>query len=143
MIRGKWMGVSGIAIMIAILLVSSGVKSAATQSEAQEITVSAKKFDFTPADIQVKNGSRVRLNITAADRDHGIEINAYADGADKKGEPGLKFDASVKKPEFKLPKDRAVQVEFVAVQAGTYSFKCSEFCGTGHRNMKGTIIVEP
>jgi heme/copper-type cytochrome/quinol oxidase subunit 2 len=29
------------------------------------------------------------------------------------------------------------------VQPGTYSFKCSEFCGMGHRDMKGQIVVEP
>jgi len=42
-----------------------------------------------------------------------------------------------------LPKEQAVQVEFVAAQPGTYAFKCSDFCGMGHRDMKGQIVVEP
>jgi cytochrome c oxidase subunit II len=143
MIRRAWLGIAVLGVSLVILAGNVGVPSAAAQGDVKEITVSAKKFEFGPSEIRVKAGSRVRLVITSTDRDHGIEINPTAEGADKKAGPGLKFDTSVTKPEFRLPKDQAVQVEFTAAQAGTYSFKCSVVCGIGHHNMKGQIIVEP
>ena len=32
-------------------------------------------------------------------------------------------------------------MEFVADQAGTFDFTCSEYCGTGHAAMKGRLVV--
>jgi heme/copper-type cytochrome/quinol oxidase subunit 2 len=41
-----------------------------------------------------------------------------------------------------IPKVREpVTVEFVADRAGTFDITCSEYCGTGHRAMKGKLIV--
>jgi cytochrome c oxidase subunit 2 len=101
---------------------------------------SAKKYEFTPTDIHVRKGTHVRLKVTSTDRDHGIEVDVFPQGSDKQGQPGLKF--SVQKPIFKLPKNEAQTIEFTAEQPGSYEFKCSVFCGTGHRGMKGHIIVD-
>lgn len=117
--------------------------SALPQGDVQVIEVSAKKYEFTPTEIRVKKGAHVQLKITATDREHGFQVSAFAEGADKKGEPGLKFDANATKPEFKLPQDQPVTIEFTATQSGTYDFKCSVFCGLGHGGMRGQIIVEP
>jgi heme/copper-type cytochrome/quinol oxidase subunit 2 len=57
------------------------------------------------------------------DRDHGITIGAFH--IDKK-----------------FPKGEPVTVEFVADQAGIFPFQCSQFCGLGHKKMKGTLTVE-
>ena len=141
--RRVWLGIAVTIALVTIAAGNSTVPAVAAQGDAKEIAVSAKKFEFAPSEIRVKAGSRVRLVITSTDREHGIEINPFAEGADKKAAAGLKFEASVTKPEFKLPKDQATQVEFTAVQPGTYSFKCSVVCGMGHHNMKGQIIVEP
>jgi cytochrome c oxidase subunit II len=143
MTRKIWMGMAVIVALVAIIIGNSEVRTAQAQGDVKEIAVSAKKFDFTPAEIRVKAGTRVRLVVTSTDREHGIEIDPFADGADKKAGAGLKFDESVSKPDFKLPQDQAVPIEFTAVLPGTYSFKCSVLCGMGHRNMKGQIIVEP
>jgi heme/copper-type cytochrome/quinol oxidase subunit 2 len=61
--------------------------------------------------------------ITALDRDHGIKIEAFH-------------------IDQKLPKGEPVTVEFVADQAGTFPFQCSQFCGLGHKKMKGILMVE-
>ena len=37
----------------------------------------------------------------------------------------------------------AVTFEFVADQAGTYSFYCSEFCSALHLEMMGYLLVKP
>jgi hypothetical protein len=106
MIRNRGVSAAVIAGLFAILIIGSGINYASAQGDVQEITVSAKKFDFTPADIHVKVGAHVRLTITATDRDHGIEISPFANGADAKGDPGLKFDSSVKKRYSSCQKSR-------------------------------------
>ena len=85
--------------------------------------MTAKKYEFSPNVVKVKKGDHVRLVITALDREHGIKIEAF-------------------KINQKLPKGEAVTVEFTADQAGTFPFKCSDFCGLGHGKMKGELIVE-
>ncbi|HEY6272310.1 MAG TPA: hypothetical protein VIX19_09990 [Terriglobales bacterium] len=39
--------------------------------------MSTKKYEFSPAIITVKQGNRVKLVITAMDRDLGFEVKAY------------------------------------------------------------------
>ena len=41
-----------------------------------------------------------------------------------------------------LEPGKTVSVEFVADKQGTFSFFCNVFCGSGHGNMKGTLIVK-
>jgi len=87
------------------------------------IDVIASQFKFEPANISVVEGDRVRLRLRSADRTHGIGIKAFRVNA-------------------LIPKvGDAVTVEFVADRAGTFDITCSEYCGTGHRAMKGKLIV--
>ena len=107
----------------------------------QTIEVTAKKYDFTPSPIHVKQGATVRLKITSIDRSHGFAIDLYPDGTKDKGDPGLVFTS--KQECVKLEKDIPETVEFVAHTPGTYTFKCCVHCGLGHGHMKGQLIVEP
>jgi cytochrome c oxidase subunit II len=113
----------------------------AGQGQSQAIEVSAKKYEFTPAEIHVKSGTHARLMFTATDHDHGVEFDVYPRGSKKKGEPGLVF--SIEKPSFKLPKGEPQTIEFDARQPGTYEMHCAVVCGIGHHGMKGTIVVDP
>ena len=115
------------------LVVAVGCKSAERRNPlegmpagapAQKIKVTAKKFDFVPAEIHVKQGNHVVLEIQSLDVTHGIAIPHYG------------IDVT-------LPPEKKVTVEFYAAQAGTYPFHCSHFCGLGHGGMKGKVIVEP
>jgi cytochrome c oxidase subunit 2 len=85
----------------------------------------ASKFKYEPATLQVTEGDRVRLTLRSADTDHGLEIK--------------KLKVKVAVPKGGDP----VTVEFVADKAGTYEFKCSEYCGSGHGRMKGQLVVVP
>jgi len=107
----------------------------------QVITVTAKKYEFEPSPIRVKQGTKVRLNITATDHAHGFKISPFPDGAEKTGEPGLVFSS----PQdcTKIEKGQTATVEFVAQKPGTYSFRCCVVCGFHHHSMKGELIVEP
>ena len=87
------------------------------------IDVTASQFRFEPGTISVVEGDTVRLRLRSADRTHGIGIKAF-------------------RVKALIPKvGEAVTVEFVADRAGTFDITCSEYCGTGHRAMKGKLIV--
>ncbi|MBI4159361.1 cytochrome c oxidase subunit II [Candidatus Woesearchaeota archaeon] len=96
----------------------------ATQSSSniKEFSIIAKKFEFVPGTVTVNKGDTVKLNIKSEDVDHGIAI-----------------------PEFNVKKDvpagQEATVEFVADKAGTFPFRCSVYCGSGHSEMDGTLIV--
>lgn len=110
------------AIAVAVMTIGIGAHAQSAPPEV-EIQVTAEKYDFKPDTITVKKGDRVKLVITAIDRDHGFKID------------GLHINQ-------KLPKGQAVTVEFTADQAGTFLFECSQFCGLGHRKMKGKLEVQ-
>ena len=38
---------------------------------------------------------------------------------------------------------KPASLTFTATKAGTYEFRCANFCGMGHGKMKGQIIVSP
>jgi cytochrome c oxidase subunit II len=120
---------------------ASPAKAPQADPNVRVIEMTAKKYEFNPSPVHVKAGTKVQLKITALDRKHGFKINAYPDGADTKGEPGLVFTSQ--QDCFTIDKDAPAVVEFVAKTPGTYSFKCCVHCGLGHGGMKGQLIVEP
>jgi cytochrome c oxidase subunit 2 len=133
-----------VVLLVVIAVVGCVVPPSLAQSSAegvQVITVTAKKYEYDPSPIRVKQGTKVRLNITATDHDHGFKISPFPDGAEKTGDPGLVFSS----PQdcTKIEKGQTVTVEFVAQKAGTYSFRCCVVCGFHHHSMKGELIVEP
>ena len=115
--------------------------SAASAEDVQVITVTAKKYEFAPSPIRVKQGRKVRLNITALDHAHGFKISPVPEGGETGSEPGLVFSS----PQdcTKIEKGHMATVEFVAQKAGTYQFRCCVVCGFHHHSMKGELIVEP
>jgi cytochrome c oxidase subunit II len=88
-----------------------------------EIQVTLRKYDFSPGTLHVRKGEQVRLIMASVDHDHGFKLDD--------------FDIN-----HKIPKGTTVVVEFIADKAGTFQFRCSSVCGLGHRNMKGTLVVE-
>jgi len=102
--------------------------------------MAAKKYKYTPGEIRVKQGTRVQLRIRALDRTHGFKIRLFPDGSPESGQPGLRFFQP--RESWKLEKNQERIIEFVAERPGTYTFRCSMFCGFGHGGMSGKLIVE-
>jgi len=115
------------ALALASVAAAGGLakEPAATTSagETHEIQMTAKKYEFNPNPITVKKGEHVKLVITALDRDHGFKLDAFMVNQ-------------------KLKKGKAITVEFTAARAGTFTSQCSDFCGLGHKRMKGKLTVE-
>ena len=91
--------------------------------EVKEFKMTAKQFDFSPDTIEVNKDDKVRLIVTSIDVPHGISIPEY--GINERLDPG-----------------KPVKIEFTADKQGTFTAYCSVFCGSGHTNMKGKLIVK-
>ncbi len=99
------------------------LKAGGDVEDVKTIDITASRFQFEPATISVGQGDTVRLRLHSADRSHAFAIKAF-------------------RVKALIPKGgETVTVEFVADQAGTFAFTCSEYCGTGHSGMKGTLVV--
>lgn len=87
------------------------------------VEITAKKYEFMPARVVVKQGTLVHLTLRSIEGTHGFALPAY--GLDETLE-----EAVVR------------EISFYADEKGEYLFHCSHLCGVGHFGMKGTIVVE-
>lgn len=90
----------------------------------KEVQVSAKKYEFSPATLEVPLNTLVRFQLQATDKEHGFEIKSIKDSC-VKFKPGA-----------------PATVEFYADKAGEFEFSCCKFCGMGHGRMKGKLVVK-
>jgi cytochrome c oxidase subunit 2 len=118
-----WAALAALVVLAAALQAIAQEPPATLSGNVREIQMTAKKYEFNPNLIIVKKGERVRLVITALDRDHGFKLEAF--GIDQK-----------------LTKGDPTTIEFTADKVGTFKFQCSVFCGFGHGRMKGKLVVE-
>ncbi len=109
------------ALVLAVLV---GIASAAEAPAPRVIKVTARKFEFTPAEIHVRKGEHVVLELTALDRKHGFKLP----------ELGIRSD---------VPPGGTVRVEVTPEKVGRFPFACDVFCGDGHEDMAGTLVVDP
>jgi cytochrome c oxidase subunit 2 len=108
----------------AAALVAAVAVGVAAQGEGeQHISLIAMKFDFLPDELTLKKGKPVVLDVSTLDRIHGFAI------------PELKLRVDV------VPGE-TTHVRLVPEKAGRFTFRCDNFCGDGHEEMEGAIIVE-
>lgn len=86
------------------------------------VHVGVRRYTWDPKVITVKKGEKVHLIIHNADVKHGMVIPAFGVNAD-------------------IPEDGAI-IDFVAEKVGTFEFFCSVWCGEGHMEMQGKIVVQ-
>ncbi len=88
-----------------------------------EINMIAKRWEFIPKEIRVKQGDEVKLNIEVESGSHGFAIPEFGVNA-------------------KLNEGSEATVTFVADKKGEFKFFCNVPCGDGHAGMNGVLIVE-
>ena len=88
----------------------------------QVIQVNARKFAFAPNMIKLKKGVPVILEFTSADIMMG-------------------FNAPDFKSRVTIVPGKTVRVRIVPQDIGEFTFFCDIFCGDGHEDMTGTIVV--
>jgi cytochrome c oxidase subunit 2 len=107
---------------LTVLTLLIAPRLATADRSVHEIQVVASRYAFDPATIQVSAGEPVRIVIRSKDHVHGFSI------------PKLKIDVQVPKS------GDPVTVEFIAPPPGRYEIACSEFCGSGHGQMKAALV---
>jgi len=106
------------AIGIAVCTVAVG--SASPRDRVVKLT--AKKFEFSPAEITVRKGEPVVLEINSEDVGHGFTLPDFGVRGDIK--PGT-----------------ISRIAFTPDKTGRFTFGCDVFCGSGHEEMSGTLNV--
>lgn len=107
------------AILIAAFL---NVQSVHSQTSPRRIEVTAKRFDFAPAEITVKKGEPVVIVLKSVDVAHGLRFR----------------DLGVN---VKVDKGKTGELAFIPRKTGDFVGQCSVFCGSGHGRMKLTLHV--
>jgi hypothetical protein len=96
--------------------------SSARSAPERVIHVTAKKFEYDPHEITLRKNVPVVLEITSLDRDHGFKLREFGVRADVK--PG-----------------QVTRVRIVPDKVGVFPFQCDVFCGGGHEDMSGELVV--
>jgi len=109
--------------IVCLLALPASALLAAPPAEPRIIEVTARRFAFEPAEIQVAVGEPVRLMVRSADGVHGLEIKK------------VKVNKMI--PRGGDP----VVINFTAKEAGSFPILCSEYCGDEHDNMRGMLVV--
>jgi cytochrome c oxidase subunit 2 len=111
----------------AVLLLFAGaggwVGTSAASADEQVIRLTAKKFEYDLREITLKKGAPVVLELTSLDRVHGFNQPDF----------GVRGDA--------VP-GMVTRVRFTPTKTGEFVFFCDVFCGDGHEEMSGTLIVK-
>ena len=105
--------------LVAIAVTAAHVAAAPPETV---IKVVAKRFDYTPGVLQLKKGVPVVIELTTQDVVMGFSAPDF----------GVRADI--------LP-EKVARVRIVPDKTGTFTFVCDIFCGTGHEEMEGTIVV--
>lgn len=117
---GKLLG--GLFSGAAVASLGPGFARLARAQGVREISITAQRFRFEPAVIDLKRGETVLLQIHSLDYIHGFHVPAL----------GLRTDL--------LP-GTVSSLAMTPKQTGRLDFLCDNFCGDGHENMHGHFNV--
>ena len=96
--------------------------SVLAERKPRVVKVSARRFVFTPKVINLKKGEPVTFELTTQDVFMGMNI-----------------------PDFKVRSDivptKTMHLSFTPDKVGTFTFVCDVFCGDGHEDMSGQLVV--
>ncbi len=95
-----------------------------TPPVAKTIRITTDNWNFSPSMITLKKGEKVTVKLVGKAGIHGFAVPEL--GINQRVEAG-----------------KTVEVEILTDRTGTFSFFCSIPCGQGHRDMKGSIVIQP
>jgi cytochrome c oxidase subunit II len=110
----------GTAAFVAIAAATATVGAAPAP---QVIRMTVKKFEYSVKEIHAKKGVPVTIEITSEDRLHGFSIPDF----------GVRGD---------VKKGKTTKIAFTPDKTGTFDYLCDIFCGDGHGDVTGKLIVE-
>ncbi len=108
---------------LVLVLAACGLLVQAQEARERKFTVSAHKYAFTPARLDVRQDDLVRVSFSTDDIPHSFTIDKYRIA--KRVEPG-----------------RPIVFEFRADQPGRFPIYCNLTSDDGCKKMVGELVVE-
>jgi cytochrome c oxidase subunit 2 len=94
--------------------------------DVKQFALTARQWEFNQTRIDVNAGDTVIINVTGLDdglgTGHGFAISEF------------NVNQVIRSGETRT-------IQFVASRSGTFTFFCSVPCGSGHNDMRGTLVV--
>ena len=115
--------VASLAVLLATVI-GLGVAWLAQEQGRYEITLTAKRYEFSQTRIEVAANDVVKITLVAEDIPHTFTVDEYR--ISKRAAPG-----------------RPVTFEFRADKPGTFPFYCNLTAEEGCRGMRGELVVTP
>ena len=109
-------------VAYAVALSAAGTVNGSGTPREKVIKLTAEKFKYSPAEITVKKGEPVVIEVTSEDVKHGFTLPDF----------GIRTD---------IKPGSVNRISFTPDKAGQFTFACDVFCGSGHEDMSGTLIV--
>ena len=113
----------GFAVVVLALMLATALQAQLTETvtpgQTRTFQISAENYRFSPFNIIVNQGDKVRFVVTASDHDYEFKLKGY--DIKQKVEQGV-----------------PATIDFTATKAGTFTFNSP---GMVHRSMKGTLVV--
>ena len=100
-----------------------GLRTLAPNKYEAYILTQASPWKFLPDKLEVPVNSTVTFYVTSVDVQHGFKLE------------GTNVNVQI------LP-GQISKMTVTFTQKGTFPFVCTEFCGVGHQNMFGTLVVK-
>ncbi len=110
-------------LVLAAISISGDTSAASSAGAERVVSVVAMRFEYIPDTIVLKKGEPVVLELNSLDRVHGFDV------------PQLGIHGDV-------PPDGFLRLRIVPDKTGRFLFHCDNFCGSGHEDMQGVIVVE-
>lgn len=98
---------------------SGGTATKTSEANAKPLEIVATNYSFDQQEYRVKAGDPIEFSLNNKEGRHAYEIK----------ELGINIQAN--KPQ-----------QYTIETPGEYEIACSIFCGSGHEDMKSTLIVE-
>ncbi len=109
-------------LLAGALILVAPLPARAHSADDRRFRVEAGDFAYRPADLSVRAGDTVRIDLMATDVVHGLWIEGYE--REVVADPG-----------------QTATLTFIADQVGTFRIRCSVTCGPLHPFMVGRLIV--
>ena len=128
LLEDELMNLTKRALITGVLLASALLSGLVVYTRANAVPaervihITANKFQFSPDSITLKKDEPVVFEISSGDRKHGFSLRAF----------GVRSDV--------LP-GKVSRIRFTPDKTGKFTFSCDVFCGDGHEEMTGTVVV--
>jgi cytochrome c oxidase subunit II len=108
---------------LVIIGASLGFLGGCAKAPARVVAVEMKKYAVIPAEIRLRQGEDVVLEVRTADVQHGFDV------------PELGISESVQPGQI-------ARVKVPTKRTGSFEVKCGIVCGARHDEMNGRLIIE-